>query len=73
MCFLQGAPGNRGFPGQDGLAGPKVRLHAQNAKHNKSFYTQFFRAQALSQGPIVFLRYLFFLTFRELLEVSYTV
>lgn len=29
MCFsdsLQGAPGNRGFPGQDGLAGAKVGL-----------------------------------------------
>lgn len=27
MCFyFQGAPGNRGFPGQDGLAGPKVRI-----------------------------------------------
>lgn len=25
LC-LQGAPGNRGFPGQDGLAGPKVGL-----------------------------------------------
>lgn len=27
MCFFdssQGAPGNRGFPGQDGLAGAKV-------------------------------------------------
>lgn len=23
---LQGAPGNRGFPGQDGLAGAKVGL-----------------------------------------------
>lgn len=23
VCF-QGSPGNRGFPGQDGLAGPKV-------------------------------------------------
>lgn len=29
MCSfdsLQGAPGNRGFPGQDGLAGAKVGL-----------------------------------------------
>lgn len=26
MFGLQGAPGNRGFPGQDGLAGPKVSI-----------------------------------------------
>lgn len=26
VFFLQGAPGNRGFPGQDGLPGPKVSI-----------------------------------------------
>lgn len=29
VFFLQGAPGNRGFPGQDGLAGPKVSISSQ--------------------------------------------
>lgn len=26
VVVFQGAPGNRGFPGQDGLAGPKVTI-----------------------------------------------
>lgn len=26
LCSLQGSPGNRGFPGADGAAGPKVSI-----------------------------------------------